>query len=151
VRRLVDRWGRGGFGLATSLLWALPAAAWAGSVDLVGGSGPWLALGLAAVMFAVWVGLQLAAARVTVADRPRRFAVGQMGGSERAWLCGAAVALVILIGELNAAATVDWSLVGVRHARGLALVLAFVALVALTAAVLLECWRRAGREFSRRA
>ncbi|HEX6547636.1 MAG TPA: hypothetical protein VF134_02715 [Candidatus Dormibacteraeota bacterium] len=148
---LVRRWGRTGFALASSLLWALPAAYWAGSVDLVGGPGPWIGLAVAGVMLVVWVGLLAVAARVPVPPRPRRLALAEMSGRERRWVLAAAAVLVLLIGELNAAATVDWSLIGgAGRAREVAFLLGALAVVAVTVAALLECWRRADREFRTR-
>ena len=43
---LVQRWGRTGFALAASVIWLLPMAAWAGSVDLYPGPRPWIAFGI---------------------------------------------------------------------------------------------------------
>src|SRR6266481_773127 len=60
MNRLVDRFGRTGFAALTSLIWALPMAAWAGSADLSPidqTAYPWIALAIGLVMLAVWIAL----------------------------------------------------------------------------------------------
>ena len=146
---LVQRWGRTGFALAASVIWLLPMAAWAGSVDLVGGVRPWVAFGIGVVMLAAWVVLVAWSRRVPVADRPRRFDVGAMNGSERRWLLGCVGCGLVAIGWLNGAATVDWSLL---HWSGAAA--AFVAALLLVLAAALAgavySWRRASAAAKRR-
>ncbi len=111
MNRLVDRFGRTGFAAVTSLIWALPMAAWAGSSDLSPidkTAYPWIALSVGVLMFVAWLALLFRVRNIPVTSRPRRFDVGQMSTAERRWTlacfafgCGA-------IAWLNAAATVDW-------------------------------------------
>ncbi len=139
---LVQRWGRIGFALAASVIWLLPMAAWAGSVDIVGGPGPWIAFAIGVVMLAVWVGLVAWSRRVPVADRPRRLDVQAMSGSERRWLLGCVACGLVVIGWLNGAATVDWSLL--RGGPGSAVFVAvLLALLMAAVAGAAYCWRRA--------
>ena len=139
---LVQRWGRTGFALAASVIWLLPMAAWAGSVDIVGGPGPWIAFAIGLVMLAAWVGLVAWSRRVPVIERPRRFDVAAMSGGERRWLLGCVACGLVAIGWLNGAATVDWGLLrGGPATVVFVLVLALVLLAALAGAV--YCWRRA--------
>jgi len=70
ITRLVDRFGRTGFAALSSLIWALPMAAWAGSADLSPidkTAYPWVALAIGLVMLAVWIVLltRLGAVAVT--------------------------------------------------------------------------------------
>jgi hypothetical protein len=142
MTQLVQRWGRTGFALAASVLWLLPMAAWAGSVDIVGGTGPWIAFAVGVVMLGLWVGLVVWSRRVPVPDRPRRFDVAAMSGSERRWLLGCVACGLVVIGWLNGAATVDWSLLrGGPAAVAFVVALLVVLLAALAGAV--YCWRRA--------
>ena len=85
VLRLRERWGQFGFALALSLIWALPMAAWAGSVDLEPGPGPWIALWIGMMLLVVWLVLVLWMARIPVSPRHRRYDVGAMSTSERRW------------------------------------------------------------------
>lgn len=151
---LAGRLGRVGTALLTSLVWALPMSAWAGSVDLSGGTGPWVAFAIGAVLLVAWLGLLTRLARVPVEPRPHRFDIGRMGGAERGWNLGLAACLVGLVGWLNAAATVDWSLLGAALARGGAGPAAFTAaLVALPLALAggaILCWTRASARYAGR-
>ncbi|HEX2647553.1 MAG TPA: hypothetical protein VHO95_10005 [Candidatus Dormibacteraeota bacterium] len=109
---LVDRFGRTGFAALSSVIWALPMAAWAGSFDLSPidrTSYPGTALTIGAVMFVVWLVIVAWVARVKVTPRPHRFALAQMSASEKRWTLVTFVFLCGLIAWLNAAATVDWS------------------------------------------
>ena len=108
ILRLRERWGQFGFGLATSLVWALPMAAWAGSVDLVPGPGPWIALWIGAALLLAWIVLLVRLGRVPVSLRNRRYDVHRMSDSERRWNVALAVFGIGLIAFLNGAATVDW-------------------------------------------
>ena len=108
MRGLVERWGRIGFALVSSLIWALPMAAWAGSVDLVSGPGPWIAFAIGGVLLLAWLVLLTRVGRIPVSDRPRRYDLGRMTGSERRWNAALAVFGIGLIAWLNGAATVDW-------------------------------------------
>jgi uncharacterized membrane protein YjgN (DUF898 family) len=113
MNRLVDRFGRTGFALLASLIWAVPMAAWAGSADLSPidqTAYPKVALAIGVVMLAVWLVLVSRLARVKVTtERPHRFDLTQMSTSEKRWTIAAAAFGTGLIGELNAAATVDWT------------------------------------------
>ena len=111
MNRLVDRFGRTGFAAITSLIWALPMAAWAGSADLSPidkTAYPWIAFAIGLVMLAVWLVLLSRLRHIPVTPRQRRFDLGQMSKQEKRWTlitfafaCGA-------VAWLNAAATVDW-------------------------------------------
>jgi hypothetical protein len=157
VEALVDRLGRTGFAAATSLVWALPMAAWAGSVDLSPidrTAFPWVALGIGALMLAAWIAILTRLRAIPVADRPRRFDLAQMSAPERRWAlicfafaCGA-------IAWLNAAATVDWQpLMASVAAGGTKATLLAATLgvfpVGMLAGVALS-WRRWSGAFARR-
>ena len=118
--KLVDRLGRTGFAALTSLVWALPMAAWAGSVDLGPnpGPGPWIAFGLGLILLAGWLLMLIQLRRVPVTPRPHRLDLGSMSAAERRWNGALAVFGVALIGWLNGAATVDWSILGDRVGAG---------------------------------
>src|SRR5207245_10023326 len=76
MTRLVDRYGRTGFAALTSLMWALPMAAWAGSSDLSPidkTAYPWIALGIGLVMLVLWVVLVSRLGGVKVSVLQRRF------------------------------------------------------------------------------
>jgi hypothetical protein len=143
---LVERWGRTGFALAASVIWLLPMAAWAGSVDLYPGPRPWIAFGIGVVMLALWVALVVWSRGVPVQPRAHRFDVAAMKGDERRWLLACAACGLVIVGWLNGAATVDWSLL-----RGSASTTVFVAalLAVLLAAVAgaVFSWRRASAAF----
>jgi hypothetical protein len=110
---LVDRFGRTGFALLSSLIWALPMAAWAGSADLSPidqTAYPWIALAIGLVMLVVWLFLLTRLGKVAVSnDRPHRIDFRKMTGSERRWSIALAAFVTGLIAWLNAAATVDWA------------------------------------------
>src|SRR5258706_15978560 len=58
VNRLVERYGRTGFAALSSVIWALPMAAWAGSPDLSPldkTADPWGAPAIGLVMLVVWL------------------------------------------------------------------------------------------------
>ena len=115
VNGLVERYGRIGFAALSSVLWALPMAAWAGSSDLSPmdkTAYPWIALGIGLVMLVVWVALLTRVARVPVSARQRRFDLSQMTTAEKRWTLACAAFITGLIAWLNAAATVDWAPLG---------------------------------------
>ena len=152
---LVNRWGRTKFAAVSSLIWALPMAAWAGSVDLSPGPAPWAAFGLGVVLLVAWLVLLTRLRTIEVEPRPRRLDFSAMSGLEKRWNAVFAICAVCLIGWLNGAATVDWGILTPKLAAGrpgpvglLAGLLAFLAL-ALAGAVL--SWRRATAAFRRRA
>jgi hypothetical protein len=113
MNRLVDRFGRTGFALLASLIWAVPMAAWAGSADLSPidqTAYPKVALAIGLVMLVVWLVLvsRLRHAPVSSA-RKHRFDIGQMTKSEQRWTLATAAFGIGLIAWLNGAATVDWA------------------------------------------
>jgi hypothetical protein len=121
MNRWVDRYGRTGFAAITSVIWALPMAAWAGSSDLSPidkTAYPWIALGIGIVMLVVWIVLLSRLGRIPVTARPRRFDLAQMSTAEKAWILVLLVFIAGLIAWLNAAATVDWSPLGTAVGSG---------------------------------
>ncbi len=155
VERLVERWGRTGFALASSLVWALPMAAWTGSVDLSPGPGPWIAFGAGLVLLAAWLVLLAWLGRIPVSPRPRRFDLGAMSGPERLWNAALAGFGIALIGWLNGAATVDWGiLIGslrAGHAGSVALAIGLAGFLAVAATGTAVSWRNATAAFRARA
>src|SRR5260370_14406707 len=88
MTRLVDRFGRTGFAALTSLIWALPMAAWAGSADLTPidqTAFPWIALTIGLVMLVVWIVLLTLLRWIPVTTRQRRFDIPQTSRSEKRW------------------------------------------------------------------
>ncbi len=154
VKALVERWGRTGFALASSLIWALPMAAWAGSVDLVPGPEPWVAFWIGAVLLGAWFALLVWVGRIPVSPRHRRYDVRAMSRSERRWNGALALFGIGLIAFLNGAATVDWGILtpsleaGRLAAVALALGLAAF-LVAVIVGVALS-WRRSDAAYRQR-
>jgi hypothetical protein len=111
VNSLVERFGRTGFAALSSVIWALPMAAWAGSSDLSPIDKtpyPWIALAIGLVMLVVWLFLLTRLGSIPVSPRQRRFDLGQMTSSEKRWTLGCLAFITGLIAWLNAAATVDW-------------------------------------------
>jgi hypothetical protein len=112
MSRYVDRFGKTGFAAITSLIWALPMAAWAGSADLSPidkTAYPWIALSIGIVMLFVWLFLLTRLGRTPVAPRQRRLDIAQMSTSEKRWTLALVAFGAGLIAWLNAAATVDWA------------------------------------------
>src|SRR4029077_2339648 len=110
MSRYVDRFGKTGFAAITSLIWALPMAAWAGSADLSPidkTAYPWIALGIGLVMLVVWFVLLSRLGGIPVSPRPRRVDLGQRSNPESIWTLAEAAFGTGLIAWLNAAATVD--------------------------------------------
>src|SRR5439155_19079680 len=129
LTRLVQRWGRSGFALRSSLVWALPLAAWAGSVDLSPTVWTWVAFWVGLGLLAGWAALLVWVNRVPVPARPRRLDLRAMSPAERRWNVLFAVCVLGLIGWLNAAATVDWRvLTGALNAARPGLILVAVAI-----------------------
>ena len=157
MSRLVDRFGRTGFAALTSVAWALPMAAWAGSVDLTPidrTAYPWIAFGLGAVMLVAWLALVARLRAVPVSPRPHRLDLGQMSASEKRWMLALATFVIGAIAWLNAAATVDWTPLvnGVTAGKPGAMALAG-ALAAFLAAMLAGAWwswRRQAAAFAAR-
>ena len=157
LNRLVDRLGRTGFAALTSLIWALPMAAWAGSSDLSPidkTAYPRIALTIGAVMFVVWLGVLVLGSRAPVTPRPRRFDLAQMSGGEKRWTLATIAFLLGVIAWLNAAATVDWaplvSGVGEGQVGPVAFAAALLLFLAIMVAGAAISWRRAGGAYRRR-
>ena len=115
MSRYVDRFGKTGFAAITSLIWALPMAAWAGSADLSPidkTAYPWIALSIGIVMLFVWLFLLTRLGRIPVAPRQRRLDIAQMSKSEKRWVLALVAFGAGLIAWLNGAATVDWAPLG---------------------------------------
>src|ERR1700694_5393896 len=88
MTRLVDRYGRTGAAAITSVIWALPMAAWAGSSDLSPidqTAYPKVALAIGLLMLVAWFGLLVWIAKIPVAPRQRRLDLTQMSQSEKRW------------------------------------------------------------------
>jgi hypothetical protein len=157
IKALVDRFGRTGFAALTSLIWALPMAAWAGSADLSPidqTAYPWIALAIGLVMLVVWIVLLTRLGAIPVTTRQRRFDLRQMSRTEKRWTLALIAFATGLIAWLNGAATVDWGPLGSAIGSGkvgpsiLALALA-VFLVAMLAGIVLS-WRRSSAAFQDR-
>jgi hypothetical protein len=158
MNRWVDRYGRTGFAAITSLIWALPMAAWAGSADLSPidkTAYPWIALGIGIVMLVVWLVLLSRLGRIPVTPRERRFDIAQMSRSEKLWVLALAAFVTGLIALLNAAATVDWGPLGVAVGSGKPGPMLFAAGLALYLVVMVAgiwfAWGRAAAAFRARA
>ena len=132
---LVQRWGRTGFALAASVIWLLPLAAWAGSVDLYPGPRPWIAFGIGMVLLGVWI-------RLPLPERPHRFDLSAMSSAERRWWLAFVACGLAIVGWLNGAATVDWSLLPPNAAGALFVAALLLVLIAALAGAVLS-WRRA--------
>jgi len=144
MSRYVDRFGKTGFGAITSLIWALPMAAWAGSADLSPidkTAYPWIALGIAIVMLGVWLFPLTRLARIPVPSRQRRLDIAQMSKSEKRWTLALVAFGAGLIAWLNAAATVDWAPLGSAVGSGkLGPILFAAALAAFLLAMVAGIW-----------
>ncbi len=158
MTKLVDRFGRTGFAALSSLIWALPMAAWAGSADLSPidkTAYPWIALAIGLVMLVVWLVLLSRLGRVKVVPRQRRFELNQMSRSEKRWILALAAFATGLIAWLNGAATVDWApLVSAVTAGKIGPALLAAALAAFLIAMLTGVaisWRRATAAYRERA
>ena len=157
MNRWVDRFGRTGLAAVTSLIWALPMAAWAGSADLSPidkTAYPWIALAVGVVMFAVWIALLTRLGRIPVAPRQRRLDLAQMSTSEKRWTLALIAFGAGLIAWLNGAATVDWAPLTAAVGSGKAGPILFAAglaafLIVMLAGIVIS-WRRSRRAFLRR-
>jgi hypothetical protein len=157
INRLVDRFGKTGFAALSSVIWALPMAAWAGSADLSPvdrTATPTIALTIGVVMLVVWLVLIASLRRVPVTPRQRRFDIGQMSTSEKRWTLGCAAFATGLIAWLNAAATVDWGPLGSAIGAGEIGPIVFAAVLALFAIAMVAgiafTWRKESAAFQRR-
>ena len=158
MSRLVDRWGRTGFAAVTSLIWALPLAAWAGSTDLSPIDKtpyPWVALAIGLVMLLVWLLILTRLAKVKVRPRRRRFELAQMSRPEKRWTLATLAFVTGLIAWLNAAATVDWAplfaAVGAGKVGPTVLAVALLVFLFAMLAGAWASWRKAGAAYRRRS
>jgi membrane protease YdiL (CAAX protease family) len=157
VNRYVDRFGKTGFAALTSLIWAVPMAAWAGSSDLSPvdkTAYPWVALSIGLVMLAVWLVLLTRLGKIPVTPRQRRLDIAQMSKSERRWTLALIAFGAGLIAWLNAAATVDWAPLGGALRSGSSGAVLFTSalatyLLVMIAGVLIT-WRKARLAFQKR-
>ena len=154
---LVERYGRAGFAALSSVIWALPMAAWAGSSDLSPmdkTAYPWIALAIGLVMLLVWIALLTRLRRIPVTPRQRRFDLSQMTVAEKRWTLVCAAFITGLIAWLNAAATVDWGPLGsalAAHETGpIVLAVALAAYVVVMVAGIAWSGRRANRAYAAR-
>ncbi|HEY4887478.1 MAG TPA: hypothetical protein VIJ58_02720 [Candidatus Dormibacteraeota bacterium] len=154
MNRLVGRFGRTGAAAVTSLIWALPMAAWAGSADLSPidqTAYPWVALAIGLVMLIVWLVLLTRLGRIPVPPGQRRLDLTQMSRSEKRWTLGLIAFGAGLIAWLNAAATVDWTPLGAAIGSGEVGPILFAAglaafLIAMLAGIVVS-WRRSQGAF----
>jgi hypothetical protein len=157
MTRLVDRYGRTGAAAITSVIWALPMAAWAGSSDLSPvdqTAYPKVALAIGLVMLVAWFGLLVWIAKTPVAPRERRLDLAQMSQSEKRWTLALIAFGAGLIAWLNAAATVDWGPLGPALASGKLGPILFAAALAIFLAAMLAgiavSWRKSRHAFVER-
>jgi membrane protease YdiL (CAAX protease family) len=157
MSRLVERFGRTGFAAISSVIWALPMAAWAGSSDLSPvdkTATPTIAFTIGAVMFVVWLVLIARLGRIPVSRRQRRFDIGQMSPSEKRWTLACIAFATGLIAWLNAAATVDWaplgSAIGAGKVGPILLMIALAIWAAGMIAGIWFTWRRETASYLRR-
>jgi hypothetical protein len=157
MTRLVDRYGRTGAAAITSVIWALPMAAWAGSFDLSPidqTAYPRVALAIGLVMVIVWFGLLVWITKIPVAPRQRRLDLTQMSQPEKRWTLALIAFGAGLIAWLNAAATVDWSPIGPALTSGKLGPILFVVALAIFLAGMLAgiavSWRKARHAFVER-
>jgi Na+/melibiose symporter-like transporter len=159
MKLLVDRFGRTGAAALTSLMWALPMAAWAGSADLSPidkTAYPWIALAIGVVMLVAWlvVVVRIARTEPEAPGRRRRLDLAQMSSTERRWALATFAFACGAVAWLNAAATVDWSPLLTATAQGKPGPSVFAAALALFLLVMLAgvaiSWRRWSRGFAHR-
>lgn len=157
MTRLVERFGKTGFAALTSLIWALPMAAWAGSADLTPidtTAYPWIALGVGIVMLIVWLVLLSRLGRVATSALPHRLDIAGMSPSEKRWMLALAAFVTGLIAWVNGAATVDWSPLGSAMQSGkpapILFGIALVAFLLIMLAGIWLSWRKSGQAFRRR-
>jgi hypothetical protein len=158
MNRLVDRFGRTGFAALSSIIWALPMAAWAGSADLSPvdqTAVPWIALAIGLVMLVVWLVLISRLGRVPVSKRPHRLDLTQMTTGEKRWSLALLAFVTGLIAWLNGAATVGWAPLGSAIGKGQVGPIVFAAglagfLVAMVVGIWFS-WGKASTAFRARA
>ena len=154
MTQLVDRFGRTGFAALTSLVWAVPMAAWAGSADLTPidrTAYPGVALGIGLVLLFAWIVMLTQLSKVRVTTRQRRFDLGQMSPSEKRWTLALAAFITGLIAWLNGAATVDWTPLTTAVASGklgpTLFAVALAGFLCVMVAGIWASWRRETRAF----
>jgi hypothetical protein len=157
MTRLVDHYGRTGAAAITSVIWALPMAAWAGSFDLSPidqTNFPKVALAIGLLMLVIWVAVLVWIARTPVAPRQRRLDLTQMSQAEKRWTLVLFAFGAGLIAWLNAAATVDWAPLGPALASGKPGPILFASALAIFLAAMLAgiavSWRKSRRAFVKR-
>src|SRR6202171_1589042 len=157
MSRLVESYGRTGAAAITSVIWALPMAAWAGSSDLSPidqTAYPKVALAIGLLMLVAWFGLLVWIAKIPAAPRQRRLDLTQMSQSEKRWTLALIAFGAGLIAWLNAAATVDWGPVGPALTSGKVGPILFVAALAVFLGAMLAgvwiSWRKARMAFQKR-
>src|SRR6266851_8116538 len=157
MSKLVERFGRTGFAALTSIIWALPMAAWAGSADLSPvdtTATPTIAFTIGVVMLIVWLVLVASLRRFPVSTRQRRFDIGQMSSSEKRWTLTCAAFTTGLVAWLNAAATVDWGPLGSAITAGKVGPIVFAIALALFAIVMVAgiwfTWSKESRAYRSR-
>jgi len=155
VTGLVERYGRTGFAAISSVIWAVPMAAWAGSSDLSPIDKtpyPWIALAIGLVMLVVWIVLLTRLGKISVSKRQRRFDLGQMSAQEKRWTLICAAFITGLIAWLNAAATVDWgplsTAIGAGKAGPTLLAVGLAAFAVVMVAGIVLSARRANRAYA---
>ena len=159
INRLVDRFGRTGFALLSSLIWAIPMAAWAGSADLSPidqTAYPKVALAIGLVMLVVWLVIVSRLRSIPVSTTTsHRFDLTQMSGTEKRWTLATAAFGTGLIAWLNGAATVDWTPLTSAVQQGKVgpsvLAAALVAFAAAMVAGIAVSWRKATAAFRARS
>lgn len=158
MTKLVDRFGRTGFAALSSLMWALPMAAWAGSADLSPIDKtpyPWIALSIGLVMLTLWIVLLSRLGRVPVSARQHRFDLQQMTRSEKRWTLATAAFFTGLVAWLNAAATVDWTplaaAIGAGKTGPTLFAVALAVFLVVMVAGLAFSWRKASGAFRARS
>src|SRR5579864_4583207 len=157
MTQLVDRYGRTGFAALSSVIWALPMAAWAGSFDLSPmdkTAFPWIAFAIGVAMLVVWLVVLTRLRSVTVTQRQHRLDFAQMSKTERRWSLALAVFALGAIAWLNAAATVDWGPLVSAVSRGTAGPTAFAVALAAFLIVMLAgvylTWKKEAAAFAQR-
>jgi len=150
-QNLVARYGAGGFAAIAAGLWGVPLCFFAGGVEFDARAFWGLYVGIA--MFPIWVLLVVRArrheaelVRLEGGRRRRRFEVAQMSLAEKIWALGCLVAVLGIIGWLNAAATVDLGGLAPGITSGNGRILGFVEIAVIALIVMIVaavyCWTR---------
>ena len=157
MTKLVDRMGRTGFAAASSVIWFVPMAAWAGSFDLSPidkTAYPRVALAIGVLMLVVWIVLLARLRNINVTERQRRFDLAQMSAGEKRWTLATIAFAIGLVAWLNAAATVDARPLVERVANGnvgtIVLAIALLAFLAGAITGIAVSWRKASADYEER-